>query len=193
MDYRNLLVNSTAYGKIGKAKELLGKRLGAPQSVSDLVMETIGRNIDLLDIDSALRAYIKAFAGTLGKNAHVLGVLLYGSVAKGIYTACSDIDLLIIVDDSQDKFKMLDAISNITDRLDGSAMSLFHRQLPSSISPLVMRAGELGRFEPIHFDFLDYGVVLYDYADTLANFLMDVHKMKHKREFTQYGEVLTWQ
>ena len=193
MDYKTLLVNVKAYSKISKAKEMLSKRLGQGLSFSDVINETLGKSAEFLDTDESLGVYVKTVAEMLGKIESVLGVMLFGSVAKGAYKQYSDIDVFIVIGGEEDKSAMLRHLYKIQKNLEDDGMSLFREALPSSISPLIRRREELDNFLPIYLDLLDYGIVLYDYKSTLANFLNKIRKIKHEREYTQYGEVVRWQ
>ena len=193
MDYKTLLLNGKAYGKISRAKEVLSNRLKENLSFSDVINETLGKSVEFLDVEGDLKAYVRAFAEAMGKQEGILGVMLFGSVAKGIHKQYSDIDMFIVAGDKEEKIEILECVSKTEKKLESQGRLLFNKGLPSSISPLIRRKEELNSFQPIYLDLLDYGVVLYDYADTLRGFLDKSRQMKHKREYTQFGEVVRWQ
>ncbi len=192
MEYKTTLLNEKAYSRLNRAKSALSARAGRRYSSSDLVNEVLSSSIDYLGIGDDLRRYINAVAGILGKKGYVLGVMLFGSVAKGSFDAYSDIDLLIVVDESVKKMAVLQDLMDARRSLGESEALLFREHLPTSISPLVMRTGEFGEFAPIYLDFLDYGITLYDYRDTLSGIMSSIRKVRHRREYTQYGEMVTW-
>ncbi|MDE1810543.1 MAG: nucleotidyltransferase domain-containing protein [Candidatus Micrarchaeota archaeon] len=192
MDYKSMLLNGTAYGVMARAKERLAEEFGKGTSFSDVIIETLGREMRFAGIDEELKSYIGEVAETVAKNTGVLGVLAYGSVVKGTSNAYSDIDMLVVIEDGSSKIDAILAVTEARKRQAAEEAELLKRRLPTSISPLVLHNRELDNFMPIHFDFLDYGIVLYDYRRTLEKFMERVRGMKHKREYTMLGEVIRW-
>jgi len=193
MQYKTILLNTDAYNRVSSAKRRLSEKLHQKLSFGDLFNEIFGKNLDLMEMDEDLRRYIKSFCGLLEEKKYILGILLFGSVAKGgDYNKYSDIDLLVVVPNDRDASTAIDYIHEVKKRLHGQEHVLVSKQLPAFISPVVLEEKELKKFRPIYLDFLDYGIVLFERGGVLTNFMDEMRKIKHKREFKPY-EVLRWQ
>lgn len=193
MPYKTILLNTDSYNRVSSAKRVLSEKLHQKLSFGDLFNEVFGKNLDLMEMDEDLRGYIKSFCGLLGEKRYTLGMLLFGSVAKGRdYNKYSDIDILVIVPGRNDAAAAMDYIHEIKKELHAQEQTLLSKQLPTFISPVVLDERELKRFKPIYLDFLDYGIVLFERNGVLTNFLNGMRSIKHKREFKPY-EVLRWQ
>ncbi|MEM3178037.1 MAG: nucleotidyltransferase domain-containing protein [Candidatus Micrarchaeaceae archaeon] len=192
MAYKTILLNESAYIKASAAKRKLSEKLRRKLSFSDLINEVFGKRIEFLDIDNELKAYIESFSERLRQTDCVLGLLLFGSVAKGrSYNKYSDIDLLVVVRDKKDIWGTMERIHKIKGELAQQSKELAAKQLPMFISPIVIDEKELNAFKPIYLDFLDYGIVLFEKQNVLTDFLNEMRKIKHSRSFRPY-EVLTW-
>ncbi len=193
MPYKTILLNTDAYNRVSSAKRRLSEKLHQKLSFGDLFNEVFSKNIDLMEMDDAIRDYIKSFCGILEGKEYVLGILLFGSVAKGAdYNRYSDIDLLVVVSSRKYAGKVMDEVHDAKKKLRDKERTLISRQLPTFISPIVLESEDLKKFRPIYLDFLDYGIALFERDNVLTDFLNDMRKIKHSREFKPY-EVLRWQ
>ena len=193
MKYMTILLNADAYGRVSRVKKKVEERLQHKLSFGDLFNEVFGKNLDFLDLDDELRNYVKYFCERLQEKSYVLGILLFGSVAKGHgYNKYSDIDMLVVVSSRADVGKVMDYIHEIKKEMHVRKHKLISKQLPTFISPIVLEENSLETFRPIHLDFLDYGVVLFERRNALTDFLNGLRGIKHRRDFKPY-EVLTWQ
>ncbi len=191
MAYKTILLTEDTYNKVSAAKRLLSERLKKKLSFGDLLDEVFGRNIDFLDIDKDLLAYIKGFCARMDEE-YVLGALLFGSVAKGTYDQNSDIDVLVVVSDIKYRERLMERVHAAKKELEGMLDTLIGKRLPTFISPVVVEEKALMQdFKPIYLDFLDYGVILFERHEALSRFLGKMSGIKHWREFTPY-EVLRW-
>lgn len=193
MAYKSILLNADTYSRVSMAKRRLEARLQKRLSFGDLFNEVFGKDIEFADIDEDLRDYIKSFCGSLSENRNILGILLFGSVAKGHgYNRYSDIDLLVVASDRKAATATFDFVHKIKKELYEKESALSSKQLPTFISPIIFEVKELDKFKPIYLDFLDYGIILFERYGTLTTFLAKMRKIRHKREFNPY-EVLSWQ
>jgi|GEM_PF-6148896 predicted nucleotidyltransferase len=192
MEYKTVLLNSEAYSKMRKAKEAMANKTKSKISFSDLVNETFGKDIELLGLDSGLLAYVKDACNSIKKRDYVKGIILFGSVARGTYNEHSDIDLFIVVDDKISPIEALESVAEIARRLGKTASSLRAKRLPSSLNPMVVQSRQLAEVKSIYLDILDYGIVIYDPDGEMKEFMDSLRLVKHKRQYTEYGEVLEW-
>lgn len=193
VQYKTILLNTDTYNLVSSAKKRLSEKLHRKLSFGDLLNEIIGKSIELVGMDEGLSSYIKSFCELLEGEEYIRGILLFGSVAKGAgYNKYSDIDLLVIVSDGRYAAAATDRMHKIKKQLRRCEGNLISSQLPTFISPVVLEEKELKRFRPIYLDFLDYGIVLFERQGVLTDFLNEMRKIRHKREFKPY-EVLRWQ
>ena len=87
----------------------------------------------MMKLDADIKEYIAAFTGCIICNRHTLGVVLFGSVAKGDFTRFSDIDLAIITD--SDLLSYLDYVNKEASRLDPYQDKLIKKRLSLYINP----------------------------------------------------------
>src|SRR5438445_4018784 len=92
----------------------------------------------------------------------LLGVWLFGSVARGEARPNSDVDLLVVARNLMgNKSQMADAISSVVD-VRSERDFFFRNGFVTDISFYPITEEELGRFYPIMLDVLDHGIVLYE-------------------------------
>ena len=192
MGYKTILLNTETYNKVRNAKNVLSARFKQKLSFGGLFEEIFGKNIEFLNIDEGLLDYIRSFCNRIQEEDYVLGILLFGSVAKGSYNKYSDIDLLIVISHEKYAAKVIDRIHVIKKELREAERGLIAKRLPMFVSPLVLDKDKLSVFKPIYLDFLDYGIVLFERHSTITEFLDSLRKIKHRRTFKPY-EMLTWQ
>src|SRR2546425_9333617 len=97
----------------------------------------------------------------------LLGVWLFGSVARGEARPNSDVDLLVVARNLKgNKSQMADAISSVVD-VRSERDFFFRNGFVTDISFYPITEEELGRFYPIMLDVLDHGIVLYERGEIL--------------------------
>lgn len=84
-------------------------------------------------------------------------------------------------------------ISACLQELDSLHVELLLRKgLLMNIAPLIITQTSLNEFNPIYFDFADYGIPLFDRNMILEKFLIDIEKIPHERRPYADGEILEW-
>jgi predicted nucleotidyltransferase len=179
-----------AYYQLKEAKEILGKLTGRNVSFTEVVRQFVGKRLVMMGLDADVKDYILAFVDKITLNRHILGIILFGSVAKRAFTRFSDIDIAVITDsdflDCLDYLnKEIKGIEDYQDRLIKKGLSLY-------INPLIITKKDIQKLNPIYFDIVDDGIVLYQRENTVANFFESLEKIKHKRINTASGQILTW-
>lgn len=190
MKYKTIMLDVNGYARLADAKEALGRRMGVSLSFNDLILELVSKNLDFLDIDDGLKSHIAKFADRARELDYVLGILLFGSVAKETSGENSDIDILVLVkpEGKGQLTRMMDIAASLKD----DEAELMKKGLPSLISPVLLSVDELEKFRPFYFDLADYGVILYEKDHLLSDFVYETKRIKHKRELINNTEVLVW-
>lgn len=102
------------------------------------------------------------------KELGLVGVWLFGSVARGTARDNSDVDLIVVAKElSGSRAEMSDAVYsavNITEE----RQFLYENGLATDASIYPMAEGELGRFYPLLLDVLDHGIVVYENGARLS-------------------------
>ena len=109
---------------------------------------------------------------------------------KEKYNKNSDIDLAIFT--KSRKLDILESVMAIKGSLGSEAISLMKAGLPHSLSPIALDRGDAKAFKPFYFDLADYGIILYEKADSVSKFIDSVKWKKHRREVVKGVEVITW-
>ena len=170
--YKQMLIDSETHAEIKEAKEILYRMSGRKLNSKEVIDEFLGRRLRLLRLDDKIRVYINAFASAAAANSHVLGLLLFGSVAKGTFGPNSDIDILVVVDGAAMDY--FDAVHDIIEHAEKFRVPLRESGKILRIMPIILSKKSLGSFRPIYIDFLEDGVFLFERNDVLTNFLNDI-------------------
>lgn len=190
MKYKPMMVNERAYSSLSSAKDILRAKTGEKTSISDTIEKIVGRWVMFEKIDEKLKDYINLLVETLRKNEHTLGLVLFGSVAKGTYRETSDIDVFIVIDgDMMEYHRFLSDVHDKMLRLEEEFVSE-HKYF--AFSPFVVESRDLDVLKPIYFEIRDYGLVLYEKNGAISKFFGDVDKVKYERRLTAVGEMVKW-
>jgi predicted nucleotidyltransferase len=188
--YKQTLLREDAYNQLVAAKERLRSLYERRITLSDAINLMIGRRLNLLYLPKEMQEYISGFVKIASEDRQVLGVLLFGSVAKGTYGKYSDIDLLVMVrgrakEHLQPVHEMVQSANPLADRLADTGIY-------SYITPIVLGSDNSGRFSPLYAAFVDEGITLFDRDGALAGFLSDVGRMGYTREELAGAMVIRW-
>lgn len=188
--FKQTLLTEEAYYQLKEAKEILKKLTGRNVSFTEVIHKFVGKQLVILGLDQDIKNYISAFVDIITLNKHTLGIILFGSVAKGTFTKFSDIDIAVITD--SDFLDYLNYLNKSIKEIENYQDILIKKGLSLYINPLIITKRDLGKLNPIYFDIVDDGVVLYQRADTVSNFFESLEKFKHKRINTASGQIVTW-
>ena len=187
---KQLLLKAAEYSNMKALKEELSKGAGRKITFNEVVEEFIGKRLRFLTLPADIRNYIETFVKFASKERDVVGMMIFGSVIKGTFNEYSDIDILVIAEDATRNLRS--RLSKIQQQIEPLRDSFVKRGFHLRISVLLLAVEDLKTFRPIYLDFLDYGSILYDCNDTLADFLMLMRRIKHERRFSENGEMLSW-
>jgi predicted nucleotidyltransferase len=190
-EYRQMLIDRRTHDDIAAAKRILSSLSGKRISSKGAIDELLGRRMRFLTLRKDVRDYINAFVSEAALDRKVLGVLLFGSVARNNFRNDSDIDLLVVVEG-----KIIDSFDEINDminKVEGVRKPIIASGLYLRIRPLMLSKDELQSFRPIYLNILDDGVVLFERNDTLFNFLNDIRKdVDYERSVVGNSVVVRW-
>ncbi len=189
--FKQTLLTEEAYLQLKEAKQIMEQNTARRSSFTEVIKQTIGKQLTIMKMDSDIKNYIMAFVDLIDVNPHTLGVILFGSVAKNSFSKFSDIDLAVITDS---KFiDCFDFLNMKRKEVNSYQDILIERGLSLYISPLILTMEDLEIINPIYFEIADYGIVLFQRNNAVTNFLNKIAKTKHKRKNTKSGEMLIWE
>ncbi len=167
--WKQILLDEATYARLKDARTVLAKEEKRSVSFSDIVRLLIKRDLQMLVLDKDVRSYITEYVRMLSAYEGVLGIMLFGSVAKGTWTEYSDIDLFVVVDGNPlDYFHKTNQIDK---KLDSAQRKLFSRGLSLYVSPLILDRHRLSEFRMIYLELLMDGVILYEKDTILSDFI----------------------
>lgn len=190
--YRQMLIDEKTHAEIDSAKRIFSSASGRKLSAKEVIGETLGRRLRFIRLKRELRNYINAFVSKAAADESVVGLLLFGSVAKGNFTSSSDIDVLVVVD-SKSIPEQFERITKIIDGIEEKRKPLIEMGLHLRLAPMLLPASELKYFRPIYLEFLEDGVVLFERNEVLSDFLNDVRgSVRSERRIVNDSVVMTW-
>ena len=190
-NFKQTLLTDKAYSQLKAAKEILESNTGRRSSFTEVITQMIGKQLIMLKMDPDVKSYIMAFVDKIVENPHTLGIILFGSVAKGNFTKFSDIDLAVITDSKY--LDYLEYLNKIRRELEQYQENLIKRGLSLYISPLIIQPEDVKKINPIYFEIADYGVVLFQRGNAVSEFLNYIAKVHHKRVNTEFGQITVWE
>ncbi len=190
-EYRQMLLDAKTHGEIKVAKGIISSLSGRRASSSDVIDEFIGRRVRFLSLQKEIRDYINAFVDSASLDKHVLGILLFGSVARNSFNNYSDIDLLVIIDGNA--LERYDHINGIIEGVDRMRRPIIDSGMHLRIRPLLLSLKELHSFRPIYIDFLEEGIVLFERRDTLFGFINEIRRsVAYEKKIVNGNVVVKW-
>jgi predicted nucleotidyltransferase len=189
--FKQTLLTEEAYLQLKEAKEIIEQKTGRRSSFTEVIKQTIGKQLTIIKMDEDVKNYIMSFVDLIDENPHILGVILFGSIAKNSFSRFSDIDLAVI---TNSKFiDCLDYLNRKRKEVNSYQDILIERGLSLFISPLILSLKDLEILNPIYFEIAEYGIVLFQRGNAVSEFLNKIAKAKHKRINTKSGEMLVWE
>lgn len=189
--FKQTMLTEEAYSQLKEIKELIEKTTGRRSSFTEVIKQTVGKQLVMMKIDPDVKNYINAFVDHIIGNKHTLGIILFGSVAKADYNKFSDIDVAIITDSG-----VLDYLNYLNEELrsiDSYQDKIIKKGLSLYINPLIILKRSIENLNPIYFDIADDGIVLFERENTVSAFFESLARIKHKRINTKTGEILVWE
>ncbi len=173
--YRQMLVDSTTHDELASAKAVLTAASGGRAVSARVVIdELVGRRLRSMRLRKEVRDYIDAFVGKAVLNERVVGLMLFGSVARNTFGPASDIDVLVVVEGPA--FDQFDDIMQRIDQAEALRRPLVGLGYSLRVRPMLLSSSELSSFRPIYIDLFEDGSILFERKETLTGFLNDVRR-----------------
>ncbi|MCL5874460.1 MAG: nucleotidyltransferase domain-containing protein [Candidatus Thermoplasmatota archaeon] len=188
---RTVLVNDEIYSSLSYLKNYYRKETGRKIGFNDVMQIRISLYARYIRIDDSVRTYIESFVSKMSSYEDVLGITLFGSVAKNTYHDYSDIDLFIVT--SANGSSIYERCNSVINSIEPIRKKLLvSKGLHLTISPVIKTRTELKNIKTIYFDIADYGLLLFERNRTMENFIIAIKKLPYKRSNSQFGEVVEW-
>lgn len=190
-EYKQTLLDKRAHDEIKAAKAIMSTLAGKRLSSRDVIEEFLGRRLRYLALRGEIRNYINAFVSRAAQDESVLGVMLFGSVARNNFNNYSDIDLLVAVEG--DALGHFEQINRMIDDVERFRKPLTELGMHLRIRPLMLSAHDMRRFRPIYIDLFEEGAVLFERNDALFNFLNEIRKsVDYERKVVNNAVLVKW-
>lgn len=190
-DRQPVMLMKDVYARLSKFVDEHSREIGRKASFSEAVGVLLKRVGLQYFVDVPVRNYILRFLSSVTVHKSILGVILFGSVATGTYEKYSDIDLAFL--SSSNYLETLDLIeSGVNETEEFRKKTLTSEGLFMNVSPLILRPCDSDVLNPIYFDLIDYGILLFERDLSFTRFLDKFNKIPHSRYLKDSGEVLIW-
>ena len=188
---KTIAVEDTFHAKLMNLKSTVSRKKGRPVNFTELLEDMIRRPLGTLLIDSILMDAIKHLIKQISQNDNIHGVILFGSVAKGVYHTYSDVDLFVLAKKADsDTFDYLEKATRQTEKEFFTLLK--NNKLPLHFSPFIYSLDKVDVLIPIFFDIADNGLILFDRNLAASEFIDKYMSIPHSRKFTESGEILKW-
>ncbi len=187
-EWKQTLLSQDSYEELKRISGLYSEKFGVRRSYGEIISELAREKTALESLPGNVRNYIYEYLRELVKDDNVLGVRLFGSVAKGTYGKYSDIDLFIVV--KSDLVSFMRKTDEIDKKLEGIQKEIFKTGYGFYVSPLIVSVKSLESFKPIYLEIALYGVTLFDVEDTIDRFITRIRRdIKYHRYENGGGEI----
>ncbi len=187
--YKPILINEDTYQKLQKIKAGL-KRNSEKATFTGIIDSLVSKEYLAASLDEDVQAYIRAFVNEIAAVDDVLGVALFGSVARGTYNSYSDIDLFTVV--KRRSFDLTERVYSARTKLHAYEDTLIKKGLYLYISPLIVDIDELSQFRPIYLDIAEDGMILFERNRVLSDFFKRIGKVEKSHESIAGVRVIRW-
>jgi predicted nucleotidyltransferase len=112
---------------------------------------------------------VESFLAVFGQD--LVSLVLFGSYARGNYTAESDIDLLVVLEDFEDRFevhRLLDRVEELSSPCLEGLRSLGYSPV---LSPVILSRSQASAIRPLYLDLVFDYEVLYDRGGFITSVL----------------------
>jgi predicted nucleotidyltransferase len=188
--FHQTLLDDEALAYLKGGKELLAEELGRKVSYSEVVKRYIGQEVRMHRILPDIRDYIQNYSYGLSLDERVMGIVLFGSYARGTDTIESDIDLFTVFNGTL--LQGMKLFSTIDKNLEPSRKKIVSTGRYAYMSPLIVNTEDLHNLLPIFFDVMDYGVVLFQRENIINDLYKWLETRKHRRNYLLGKEALSW-
>ena len=90
------MVHPITYTNLDAYRNYLQIEWNRRVTFSETIAELLRTPLFFVRVDQNIRSYLDAFVSILCRSENILGIVLYGSIARKNYSQFSDIDTLIV-------------------------------------------------------------------------------------------------
>ena len=188
--WKQTLLKEDSYSRLKQISDIYAKNLGVRKSYGDIIKEMVEEKLALLLLPEKAREYLYEYVHEIIKDDSVMGIRLFGSVAKMKWNKYSDIDLFIVL--RSDPVKFMDKTDEIDNKLYYLQKELFKEGYGFYVSPLIVDLESLKIFKPIYLEIVLCGITLFDRKDTISNFVNNIKKTIKYHPYSNGGGTIEW-
>jgi predicted nucleotidyltransferase len=175
-----LMVDTVTYTNLDAYRSYLQKEWNRRVTFSETIAELLHAPSFFVKADKSIISYLDAIVSSLCRSENILGIVLFGSVARNNFSQFSDIDTLIV--SNLDFLKSLDLVEQTIGKLEPLRKDLLVSNGNFlNISPLILTPPDLEELHPIFFDIAEHGIILFERSRMITNFISRIRKIKHER------------
>ncbi len=188
--YKQTLLDENAYNALVDAKAVIRAKSNRKVTFSDVINEFIKKKVNFLKLDMDIQNYILTFVDQVKQDKNVLGIMLFGSIARGTFNSYSDIDILVVVDGNV--LTYFDKLEQIIKEIDPMRQKLVAKGLHLYISEVILKKEDLAEFRPFYISLLEEGTILYEKDGILSEFISNLKKIRYTWVKMGNNLVLEW-
>ena len=188
--YKQTLLDENAYNALIDAKAVIQATSNRKVTFSDVINEFIKKKVNFLKLDMDIQNYILTFVDQVKQDKNVLGIMLFGSIARGTFNSYSDIDILVVVDGNV--LTYFDKLEQIIKEIDPMRQKLVAKGLHLYISEVILKKEDLAEFRPFYISLLEEGTILYEKDGILSEFISNLKKIRYAWVKMGNNLVLEW-
>ena len=188
--YKQTLLDENAYNTLVDAKAVIQAKSNRKVTFSDVINEFIKKKVNFLKLDVDIQNYILTFVDQVKQDKNVLGIMLFGSIARGTFNSYSDIDVLVVVDGNV--LTYFDKLEQIIKEIDSIRQKLVTKGLYLYISEVILKKEDLAEFRPFYISLLEEGITLYEKDGILTEFISNLKKIRYTWLKMGNNLVLEW-
>lgn len=174
------MVDTVTYTNLDAYRSYLQKEWNRRVTFSETIAELLHAPSFFVKANKSILSYLDAIVSSLCRSENILGIVLFGSVARNNFSQFSDIDTLIV--SNLDFLKSLDLVEQTIGKLEPLRKDLLVSNGNFlNISPLILTPPDLEELHPIFFDIAEQGIILFERSRITTNFISRIRKIKHER------------
>ena len=175
-----LMVDTVTYTNLNAYRSYLQKEWNRRVTFNETIAELLHAPSFIIKADKSIISYLDAIVSSLCTSENILGIVLFGSVARNNFSQFSDIDALIV--SNQGFLQSLDLVEQTIGKLEPLRKDLLvSKGNFLNISPLILKLPDLEELHPIFFDIAKQGIILFERSRIITNFISRIRKIKHER------------
>ena len=182
-------MNEDTYDKLKRLKTALEEDHWKT-NFNSIIKRLVSKEYVMSALDKDVKEYVYNFVEKIKRFDGVLGVALFGSVARGTYHKYSDIDLFIVVTEKTPR--IIEELYSVRSELHEYEDRFLEKDLFLYVSPIIVGKRELTSFRPIYIDIARDGVILFEKESILSDFFKRMSKIKSSYDIIEGVRVIKW-